>query len=130
MDEGKPLNSARRERGKAGYMAGRAAECIVSRDYASRGYSVRVERWRGQAGEIDLILDNGADLVFVEVKASHTFDQAAHHLSRGQARRILSASAEYLGGEPRGELTPMRIDLALVDGTGAVRVIENAIGHD
>ena len=32
----------------------------------------------------------------------------------------------YLAREPKGQLTPMRIDVALVDGTGAIKVIENA----
>lgn len=121
--------TARRDKGRAGYHSGLAAEEIVARHCAALGLLPCARRWRGQGGEIDLIFRDGAEIVFVEVKKSRSFDSAAHHLTARQAARILSAAAEFLGGEPAGELTPMRIDLALVNALGDVRLIENAIGH-
>jgi putative endonuclease len=40
--------------------------------------------------------------------------------------RICSSAAEFLAGEPRGQLTDVRFDLAMVDALGSVKVIQNA----
>lgn len=117
----------RRARGETGYHAGLAAEDAVARDYERRGLPVVARRWRGQAGEIDLIARNGATIVFIEVKASRDFDRALSHLGPRQVARLCAAAEEYAGTLPSGSLTEMRFDVALVDGQGAVRVIENAL---
>ncbi|WP_322894090.1 MULTISPECIES: YraN family protein [unclassified Yoonia] len=113
-------------KGLTSYHAGLAAEDIVARDYAARAHQVAARRWRGKAGEIDLILRDGDTLVFVEVKKSASFAQAALRLGRRQMDRLCASASEYLAGEPKGQLTDMRFDLALVDGRGGVSVIENA----
>ena len=129
---GDPLQGAvavrRQARGKMADLAGRAAEDRIAMDYERRGYAVARRRWRGRGGEIDLILRSGGALIFVEVKKAGSFDRAAESLRPAQMRRICRAAEEFLGGEPAGLLTPMRIDLGLVDGQGAVRIIENAFG--
>lgn len=40
--------------------------------------------------------------------------------------RIFGAASEFIGGEPKGQLTDVRFDLATVDAVGTVQVIENA----
>lgn len=115
--------------GKTAYHAGMAAEDIVAQDYARRGRPVAHRRWRGQGGEIDLIAREGDCVVFIEVKKSKTFDTAALRLGRRQMDRLCTAATEFLAGEPRGQMTDMRFDLALIDGRGAVQIIENAFGE-
>jgi len=115
--------------GRTSYHAGLAAEAIVLRHYEMQGASPRARRWRGGSGEIDLVVTLGKVLVFVEVKKSRDFDRAAEALSRTQMRRIYAAASEFLAGEPAGQDTETRFDVALVNGQGAVRVIENAFGH-
>lgn len=112
--------------GSVSHHAGAAAEDSVARHYERRGLSVAARRWRGQGGEIDLILRQDETVVFVEVKQSRSFASAAAHVSRRQMDRIMTAAQEFLDGEPRGQLTDIRFDVALVNGTGEVRVIENA----
>jgi putative endonuclease len=112
--------------GQVSYYAGLAAEDIVARDYTGRSHHVAARRWRGQSGEIDLILRDGQTVVFVEVKKSKTFAQAALRIGQRQMDRIYNAAGEFLAGEPRGQLTDVRFDVALVDGRGGVNVIENA----
>ncbi|WP_019954592.1 YraN family protein [Yoonia vestfoldensis] len=112
--------------GHTSYHAGLAAEDIVARDYTGRAHQVAARRWRGKSGEIDLIMRDGDTLVFVEVKKSTNFAQAALRLGRRQMDRLCASASEYLAGEPMGQLTDMRFDLALVDRRGAVNVIENA----
>jgi putative endonuclease len=40
--------------------------------------------------------------------------------------RICTAASEYLAQEPLGQLTPVRFDVALVDGAGRIEILENA----
>lgn len=112
--------------GHASYHAGLAAEDIVARNHAARAHQVAARRWRGKSGEIDLVMRDGDTVVFVEVKKSASFAQAALRLGRRQMDRLCASASEYLAGEPKGQLTDMRFDLALVDRRGAVSVIENA----
>ncbi|SLN53176.1 hypothetical protein AQS8620_02325 [Aquimixticola soesokkakensis] len=113
-------------RGAMAHAAGWAAEDIVARDYAARGGVVLERRWRGQGGEIDLIVTLDGVVVFVEVKQSRSFDSAATHLTARQIARLFAAGEEFLGTRPQGLLTDCRFDLALVDGIGAVQILENA----
>ncbi len=119
----------RQLRGANAYHAGVAAEQSVAVDYQRRGCRIAHTRWRGAGGEIDLIARDGRSVVFIEVKKSRTFDAAAQRLGRRQMDRLCAAAAEFLEGEPAGQLTDMRFDLALVDGRGAVHIIENAFGE-
>lgn len=111
------------------YHAGLAAEQRIAQDYERRGFPVARHRWRGCGGEIDLILRDGTGLIFVEVKQSRDFARAAESLSARQMQRLYAAAEEYLDHEPAGSLTEVRFDVALVDGTGDMRIIENAFGH-
>ncbi|WP_172326897.1 YraN family protein [Mangrovicoccus sp. HB161399] len=113
--------------GATGYHAGLAAEDCVARVYEASGHRVRARRWRGQGGEIDLILEGADGLVFVEVKKSRSFDRAVARFSGRQMRRICEAAAEFVAGEPLQMDTPMRFDLALVDQHGQTRVVENIL---
>lgn len=112
--------------GRAGYHAGLAAEEIVAGSYRRRGLPVIGRRWRGRGGEIDLIARDGEGVIFIEVKKARSFDAAMQRLGARQIGRLCDAAAEFLAGEPRGQNTDVRFDLALVDGRGAVQVIENA----
>jgi putative endonuclease len=116
----------RQDEGRTGHHAGAAAEDCVAEAYARRGYPILQRRWRGRGGEIDLIARDGDGLVFVEVKKSRSFARAAERLSQRQVMRLWAAAEEFLGSQPRGALTDVRFDVALVDGRGALRVIENA----
>ncbi|WP_138465063.1 YraN family protein [Poseidonocella sp. HB161398] len=113
--------------GATGYHAGLAAEDCVARHYEASGHRLRARRWRGRGGEIDLILEDAAGLVFVEVKKSRNFEQALARFTDRQMRRICEAACEYVAGEPAQMDTPMRFDLALVDGHGQTQVVENIL---
>ena len=118
--------AGRRDRGAMAFQAGQAAEDQVARLYADRGEAICARRWRGQSGEIDLIARDGDRVIFIEVKQSRTHDAAAAHLGPRQMQRIWNAAAEFLAGEPHGQLTEVRLDVALVDGMGRVQIIRDA----
>jgi putative endonuclease len=121
------VRRCRQHRGQVSYLAGKAAEDCVARRYEGRGASVAARRWRGRGGEVDLVLREGTRIIFVEVKRSASFERAAERVTRAQLRRIHLAGAEYLDTLPSGQLTEARLDVALVNSAGEVRVIENAM---
>lgn len=112
--------------GARSYQAGLAAEGAVERHYQRQGRVICARRWRGSAGEIDLVVRDGAEVIFIEVKHSQTHAAAAEHLSARQMARIYGAASEFISNEPAGQLTPVRFDVALVDGRGAIEIVENA----
>jgi putative endonuclease len=112
--------------GAVSYHAGRCAEEAVARHYQRSGRAIAASRWRCPYGEIDLIARDGAEVIFIEVKHSRTHAAAAEHLSARQMGRIANAASVFLGGEPAGQATPMRFDVALVDGIGRIEILENA----
>ena len=113
--------------GATSYHSGRTAEDRVAARYVDAGCRLLHRRWRGQGGEIDLILRQGRGFVFVEVKAARSLEEAATRLAPRQAARILAAAEEFLAGQPEGALADMRVDVALVDRTGRIEIIENAL---
>lgn len=117
----------RARRGLVNHLKGLAAEEMVVGAYQGRGCQILARRWRGQAGEIDLIFTDGPTLLFVEVKASRHHADAATHLSPRQIAVIGRAIDEFLAAMPLGDLTDIRFDLAMVDGMGRVDILENVL---
>ena len=117
--------TAKHSIGLRSYHSGLAAEAQVAQLYERRGNVLIAQRWRGTSGEIDLILRDGAQVIFVEVKHSRTHAQAAEHLSARQIARLYAAAAEYVENEPLGQLTEVRLDAALVDGAGQIEILQN-----
>ena len=119
----------KREAGRRAYLSGDSAERSVIADYQRHACNLLETRWRGQAGEIDLIVRDGPTYVFCEVKKARRFDIAMSRLRPAQMRRIYSAAEEFLGTVPEGLLAEVRFDLALVDERGAIEIVQNAFGH-
>lgn len=112
--------------GEVSYQSGLAAEAAVARHYAGSGRAIAATRWRGTGGEIDLIAREGARVVFIEVKKAATHAAAAARVTERQKMRIFSAASEFLAGEPGGQDTDCRIDVALVDAYGQIEIVPNA----
>ncbi len=112
--------------GLVSYHAGLCAEDRVAADYERRGFRIVGRRWRGSGGEIDLVARGAEGLVFIEVKAARSLDQAAHRVGRRQVERIHATATEYFAAEPDGQNTGMRFDVALMDRSGTIRIVENA----
>ena len=120
--------------GKVSHCAGAAAEDGVWEDYCRRGHALAARRWRpgggrrshAGAGEIDLIARKDGVVVFIEVKRARDIATAAARLGQRQMARIARSAEAFLGGEPAGTDTPARFDVALVDGTGRIEIVENA----
>ena len=112
--------------GAVSYRCGLAAEAAVARFYERGGRPIAARRWRSEAGEIDLIARQGAEVIFIEVKQSRSHAAAAQHLTERQMARIYASASVFLAQEPAGQDTASRFDVALVDETGRIEIIENA----
>jgi putative endonuclease len=112
--------------GRNAYHSGLAAEDQVARLYDRSGRPICARRWRGSGGEIDLIARDGVEVIFIEVKKSRSHAEAAEHLTPRQMARIYASASEFLAGEPGGQNTDVRFDVALVDALGKIEILENA----
>jgi len=99
----------------------------AAQEYLERRGLVLVEaNFQCKLGEIDLILRDGATLVFVEVRqrAEGAPVSAAESIGPAKIRRIVRAAQFYLQQFDR--LPPCRIDVVAIDGNH-VEWIKNAI---
>ncbi len=113
--------------GMISYLAGASAEKQVAAHYARKGMTIAAERWRGEGGEIDLVAQDGDGLVFIEVKKSRSHARAAERLTMRQTRRLFDAAGEYMATFCAGGVVNARFDVALVDGAGRIKIVENAL---
>lgn len=115
--------------GLQSYVKGHAAEALVARHYQSCGAKIADQCRRMPSAEIDLIAQDGDELVFIEVKTSRTHDRAARALRQSQMNRIALAAQEFMDAEGHDPFRPMRFDIALVDGTGHIKTIKGIHFH-
>lgn len=118
---------SRQLRGKTNYLAGLAAEEQVSRLYDTSGRRVIARRWRGTAGEIDIIARDGNKLIFIEVKKSTTHFLASEHFTWAQQNRVRLTAEEFYFNDPIEGIDELQVDLALVDSMGRIEIVENAL---
>ena len=75
--------------GKIAYLAGANAENQAAADYARRGHRLAARRWRGKAGEVDLIFSDGAGIsISLKLKQAQNFSVASRRISSRQQQRI------------------------------------------
>jgi len=98
-------------RAKAG---GELAEALAAAYLQAHGLRLIARNYRCRLGEIDLILADGPDLVFAEVRLrrNRDFGGAAASIGAAKRQRILLAARHYLSGKPE---RPCRFDVVLLD---------------
>lgn len=74
-----------------------------------------------RGGELDLVMDDGDALVFVEVRyrAGAAFGGGAASVDRGKRRRLVRAAGLFLAGHPGATQRPCRFDVVSADGADA-----------
>jgi putative endonuclease len=120
-------SAARAHRGRLNYQAGLAAEAAVARRYEAAGWRVLDRRWRGRAGEVDLIMTGAEGLLFIEVKSARTHREAWESLDRAQFDRIVATADEYAADFLGTPFADRRLDLALCDRQGRIDVLEHFV---
>ncbi|HXH03902.1 MAG TPA: YraN family protein [Candidatus Competibacteraceae bacterium] len=98
---------------------GKQGEELACRYLSARGLRLVQRNYRCGAGELDLIMRDGATLVFVEVRwrAPNRYASAAETITPTKRRRLILAARHYLlrlGADP-----PCRFDVIAIDGSDA-----------
>lgn len=112
---------------------GNEAEQIACNYLAKNGYRVITRNFSCRVGEIDIIAQNGEDLVFVEVRSWHSSATVnpIQTISRRKQERVIKAAEYYLAKHVSRPI-PARFDVVIVQ-LGArpdVELIQNAFGLD
>lgn len=106
---------------------GEAAEAFACRWLQKQGLRLSEQNYRCKLGEIDLIMQDGETLVFVEVRyRSHTgFGSAVDSVTPAKQRKLLNTAEHYL---QRIRHTPAcRFDIIGIDREHQIQWIRNAI---
>lgn len=82
----------------------------------ARGYRFLASNWHCSAGELDLVMLDGDDLVFVEVNARRgdRAGRADDAVSPAKARRMLTAAEWYVAEHPEHQARIWRCDLVAI----------------
>ena len=81
---------------RAAYLLGLDAEYWAEILLRMKFYRIRARRFLGGGGEVDIIASRGKTLVFVEVKARATLDDALITITPAKLGRIAKAARAYL----------------------------------
>ncbi len=106
---------------------GDLGESAAATFYEQKGWKVLERNWRVAEGEIDLIVaNNKSELAFVEVKtrSSDVFGSGAEAVDWRKQQTIRKVAAAWMAQSDTYYETS-RFDVALVDPTGKVELIEN-----
>jgi putative endonuclease len=107
--------------------AGARAEDLCAELLRKAGLRVLARNWRCRHGEIDLVAEEGATLVFAEVRfrRDQRFGGAAESVTAAKQARLVAAARLYLMRHPD---TDCRFDVLLLDSLEAGRIewIRNA----
>jgi putative endonuclease len=98
----------------AAFGLGISAESRAAAWLLAHGYRILARRWKSPLGEIDIIAARRHTLIFVEVKARATLDEAAEAVTERQKQRIAAAAEVWLAANPMPTIRDMRFDAILV----------------
>ena len=104
---------------------GHRAESLACGYLKRRGLRLLSRNFRCRRGEIDLIMQDGDSLVFVEVRYRHrtAFGTAAETVSTSKQARIIHCANCYLA-RYRAWNEPARFDVVCIEGGASQRRIE------
>lgn len=98
----------------AAFRTGISAENRAAVLLIAKGYRILAKRFRTPYGEIDLVARRHNVLVFVEVKARASLDDAAYAVTPRQQQRIVNAAQAWLMTHPEHAEFDVRFDAVLI----------------
>ncbi len=105
-----------------GILAEGAAEILLR----AKGYKILAKRYKTKVGEVDIIATDDDVLVFIEVKARQTLDDALFSITPKMRVRISDAAMAFLAENTKYTSYPMRFDVMAVKLPFTIRHMENA----
>jgi len=98
----------------AAFRTGISAESRAAAFLMAKGYRILAKRYRTPHGEIDLVARRRNLIVFVEVKARASLDEAAYAVTPRQQQRIVNAAQGWLMAHPEHAEFEVRFDAMLI----------------
>ncbi len=110
---------------------GAAAEQQALNYLCSRGLKLRERNYRCRGGELDLVMEEGDALIFVEVRfrRSERFGGAAESIDRHKRERLWLAAQHYLQ-RYRLERKACRFDVVVVRPGDAIDWLKDALQQE
>jgi putative endonuclease len=97
------------------------AEARAAAHLAQAGLTLLCRNYRCRLGEIDLVMQDGADLVFVEVRcrSDRGYGGAAGSVTGRKIARLVNTARHYLMTHPEANLRRCRFDVIAISGAPA-----------
>jgi putative endonuclease len=103
---------------------GRLGEDYAAAHLRQAGYTIIARNWRSPAGELDLVAQQGGQLVFVEVRARRAGATSPEEsVGRAKAARLRALAYAYLEAAGVGATAVWRIDVIALEIDRAGRVV-------
>jgi putative endonuclease len=96
------------------FRTGISAESRAAALLVAKGFRILARRWKSPVGEIDIIARRRSLLIFVEVKARDSLEEAAWSVTERQRARIIAAAEAWLAQNPDPRIRDIRLDVILV----------------
>src|SRR5262252_3714936 len=107
----RPLKPLPRPERLAAFQRGISAE---SRAALSKAYRILARRWKTPFGEIDIVARRRGVVVFVEVKARASIDEAVEAVTDRTKHRVIAAAEPWLARHPQHANGGVRFDVIVV----------------
>lgn len=96
------------------FQLGLSAESRAAMLLVAKAYRILARRWKTPFGEIDIVARRRHTLVFAEVKARDSIDEAAEAVTERTKERIIRAAELWLAHRPEDINAEIRFDVILV----------------
>jgi putative endonuclease len=122
----KPARPAPQPERVRAFKLGLSAESRAAMFLIAKAYRIVARRWKTTFGEVDIVARRRRALVFVEVKARASADEAAEAVTERGKRRIVTAAEYWLSHHPDDVDAEIRFDVILISPGKMPRHIVNA----
>lgn len=109
-------------------ITGQESELLAEQFLQQQGLTLVTRNYRCKAGEIDLIMQDGEHLVFVEVRFRNTrrYGSASESVTYYKQQKLIRAAGFYLQSHyARRQLPPCRFDVVAIDAVSLKQAAAN-----
>jgi putative endonuclease len=114
----------------AAFQRGLSAESRAALFLIAKAYRILARRWKTPFGEIDIVARRRGVVVFVEVKARGSVDEAVEAVTERTKRRVMAAAELWLARQPHQPNGEIRFDVIVVTPGKMPRHIVNAFSAE
>ena len=122
----KPAKPPPQQARVAAFQRGLSAESRAALLLIAKAYRILERRWKTPFGEIDIVARRRGVVVFVEVKARGSMDEAVEAVTERTKRRVIGAAELWLARHPQHANGDIRFDVIVVAPGKMPRHIVNA----